>query len=37
MPRMTDDDRLPPLQGIHYLKVPVSDLDASLARRPRPV
>jgi catechol 2,3-dioxygenase-like lactoylglutathione lyase family enzyme len=27
---MTDDDRLPPLQGIHHLKVPVSDLDASL-------
>ena len=30
MAGMTDDDRLPPLQGIHHLKVPVSDLDASL-------
>jgi hypothetical protein len=30
MAGMTDDDRLPSLQGIHHLKVPVSDLDASL-------
>jgi catechol 2,3-dioxygenase-like lactoylglutathione lyase family enzyme len=30
MPCMTDDGRLPPLQGTHHLKPPISDLDASL-------